>query len=207
MIDDKAASKALWGEESAEPPVASPEAPSAAPEALSASEASAAKELWPEPEPAPVDAAPAAVKEMREADLARTLYDPQVTYKQAVTAEDMPDLPEGDRAAVIANARSMFDDLGLSTEEARTLTDLVKHGAPDAQTEAAWQEEIIDQLKARHGKDEQAAQAEVALVQALAHRDPRIAKVLNSTRLGNHPKVVEIFLRRSRDEKVNGRLK
>src|SRR5688500_16197461 len=73
----------------------------------------------PLPQGAPTDSLPDAVRELREQDEARKVFSPQLTYKEAIHAQD--DWPEENKAAA-AEFREIAADVGLSVDEAGELT-------------------------------------------------------------------------------------
>jgi hypothetical protein len=85
--------------------------------------------------------------------------------------------------------------VGLAREIAAT--------PPDEATEQQWQAEASKRLREMHGQE---AGNVLALARQLVARDPRVAALLDSTRLGNHPRVVELVVQRAIAEKARGRL-
>jgi hypothetical protein len=62
-----------------------------------------------------------------------------------------------------------------------------------------------DTLVGKYG--EQGAQSALDLARKLVQRDPRMARMLDATGLGNHPQVIDRFVRLAMDERYKGRLK
>lgn len=182
----------------------------------------AAKKFFPktyaEPqEGADPDAIPDEIKELRSSDRERLQFSAQSTHGDTISADDFLGADgaevEGVTAELRARAaheyREMFADVGVSADEARQMVSLAKQlGAapPTPQIEEQWQGEIVKRLLDVNNQDIDKANADLALAQRLVHRDPRIAAILEKTRLGNHPKVVELFVQRARQERLRGRL-
>jgi hypothetical protein len=164
-----------------------------------------------EPEPVALEI-PDAIKALRATDNA--MFDPTAAYSTAITEEDfgvdaeVVIAPEV-KAAAIMEFRAMFADIGLPAPEAREVVDIAKQIGKDVPTpeqESAWTQDAAKRLLDTNGGDLAAANADLALAKALVQRDPRLKKVLEVTRLGSHPRVVELVVQRARSEKMRGRL-
>ncbi len=184
------------------------------PSAPTADDLLAAK-LYPAAPPLPKVAVPENVAKLR-AD-SKGIHDPANSYSD-ITDEDLL----GDGAAVGANPfrtpeergvaqeiRRQFADLGLSNVDAKEIARLGRQLAKEPPTksdEARWHGEISKRLLDQNNQKQAGAAADLELARQLAARDPRVRAMLNATRLGNHPAVVEMLVERARAEKVAGRL-
>jgi hypothetical protein len=153
---------------------------------------------------------PDAVRELRS-DAARTFFSGKSMYGSDVKLEEAPfDAPAELKEAIDAyNAEvlQIYQDLELSTAEARQVTDLFRtHTAMPADdvTQAQWLAAAREQMQRQYGKD---APKALELATALARRDERVRSLLHVTGLGNHPKIVELFAAKARSQRASGKLK
>lgn len=154
---------------------------------------------------------PEAVRSLREQDEARQMFSPQLDYRDSGLEEafTLPEITEELRAAVVGEYKEIFADHGMSTNEAREVVSLAREltaNPPDEATEATWQGEAWQRLVETNGGPKGAKEA-LELAQRLVARDPRVAHILEVTRLGNHPKMVELMVAKARSEKARGRLR
>ena len=164
-----------------------------------------------EPQRAPDDAIPQSVRELREADTERKMFGAQGTHKEAISEKDIEGdgITDDQKAAVAAEYREMFADAGLSVPEAQEVVTLARALAanpPTPETEAQWIQQAEKRLLEMNNGNAAAAAADAALARKLVQRDPRVAKILDATRLGNSPRMIELMLELARDEKSRGRL-
>lgn len=151
---------------------------------------------------------PEAVKQLR----AGQIHDPALRYGSAISESDFVDgdepAPVGVKTAVVHELRRMIADVGLSPVEGRELVTLagqLTREPPSPEEEAAWVAESTATLLKRDGSPED-VQHDVDLARALVQRDPRLAKLLEVTRLGNHPRVIALCIEKARSEAARGRL-
>jgi predicted Zn-dependent protease len=153
---------------------------------------------------------PEEVKQLRVANWT----DPALAYNDALTVDDIKD-PEGaepmtpeTRQAVVNEWRRIAGDVGLNNGELREAVALSKEitaTPPDDATLTAWQTENTQHLLAVGG-DPESAQRELDAARALVARDPRLWQFLQTTGLGNHPKIVRLVVEKARSESTRGRL-
>jgi hypothetical protein len=143
------------------------------------------------------------------------MYPAQSTYADSIKESDLvlpPDAtPEQRRVVAVATAemREMFADIDLAPEEARDVVSWAKEIAatpPTPEQEKQTQGEAIARVLRRNGGDEEATKADIILAQRLVARDPRIGRLLDVTRLGNDPRVIEVLIQKARQERIKGRL-
>lgn len=171
-----------------------------------------AKKLYPEkpaPQGAPPEAIPENIKNLRKEDEARQMFNAQSTYGD-VPLEDVFAKVEGfggeEKAAAAHEYREIFADFELSGPEAKEFLSLAQElhaDMPTAETEVAWQNQAVKRLVEVHGDG---AAAAVDLAKQLVARDPRIGAILEATRLGSHPRVIELVVEIAQRQKLRGRL-
>src|SRR5688572_9381419 len=86
----------------------------------------------------------------------------------------------------------MLADYSLIDSEAREIGGLIdryEQTPASDETSGKWAQEAWATLIRTHGSAD-AASAALADAQKLIKRDPRVAAILNATRLGNHPRIV-----------------
>lgn len=225
-MDDLEARAAAKFYKTAEP-AAAPTGEMVPESAPAASSSTAEKFYGPKPEPLRISELPAGIKELREGDAARKLYSAEsnlagvnLEAALAIPAEQHEALkdqlkgtpfenatPAELTAAMAAEFREMSADLGASPadlSEFMTLAGQMHATPPDEKTIARWHDTIGNQLRATYGDE---APQMLDLARQLAQRDPRVARMLDHTGLGNHPDVVMKFARLALSEKLAGRLK
>lgn len=150
------------------------------------------------------------VKALRSADVTRKLYSPQTTYAEVdfeSAIASLPDLSDDVRAAAAREYREMVADLGATTSEAQQLLSHAEHAAknpPSEEQASEWRTQATKQLVQTYGKE---ATKVLADAQRLVSRDPRIAKVLEVSRIGDRPETVMLFARLAQQERKKGRLR
>lgn len=206
MMDFTAMANAMYptsnpvAEKSVAPtPVAAPVAEAASPESVTAAV------LYADEKPAKIEAPSPEIEALRK-DPERLMYPAKVTFRDAIPdgVLDAIDVPPEAKAAAVANFREMAGDLGLTTDDARTLVSASMVAAPDAATSAAWRTESMTALKEAYGDQ---AYQRLADAKLLVQRDPRIKSFLNASGLGDKPSVVLILVEKARQARVSGRLK
>jgi hypothetical protein len=163
-----------------------------------------------EPQQGEKPAVPENIAEMRKSDPVRQTYDITKHYGPEVGLEDAlgdaADATPEMRAAAASEFKQIFADHGLSAQEAGNLVSIVRQVAkepPSEEQQAKWIEQAERRLKEIYGSGMQQA---VADARTLVARDPRVAKILEHTRLGNNPEVIELMARVARSERLKGRL-
>lgn len=144
--------------------------------------------------PAPRTDVPPHIAGLRSADLERRLYGAQSTFQHT--------LPDGALGPDIdhAEAREVAMDLGAEDADLQTLASLAREAPTDEQVDA-WRAETQQYLQRMH-----VSAGDLDLARALVARDPRLAAYLDSTGLGNHPKVVERMISLAKTQAALGRL-
>jgi len=161
----------------------------------------------PEPEALPV---PANIAKLREGD--SPLFDAREAYNGAIETEDLIDAEDAApelKAAAVSEFKAMANDLGLAPAEVREVVSLAKTiraEPPTPEAEQEWQQAACKHAVELAGGDLEAAAADLNLARALVARDPRLVQLLESTRLGNHPQVIELMIQKARSERMRGRL-
>lgn len=167
-----------------------------------------AEVLYNEDKPIVAVNTPEAIKAMREADTDRKLYGAQGAYATAIPGDfyaNLEGVDDATKAAAIAELREISYDLGAEPADVKQMVMLAKQNTanpPDAKTIAAWQEEATNRLVAEYGKNAGKALEDA---RALALRDPRVAKMLDQSGVGNHPEIVMRFVRLARDQAAKQR--
>jgi len=220
-MDLEAAAATLYGQPQAKPAApTTPATPVTAPAEPASPAADHASMLYgapqepaeEQPEAAPVDSVPPQVdvpdtiKQLREADTTRKLYDPQKTYAQAIKA----DMFSGDeninpavRDAGVAELREVAADLGLGVTDVAEL----HNRAGIVKTEGLAPEVAIDRCVDRFNEvfGQDAAQA-YRDARALVARDPRVGALLDGWGLSSDAQTAVMLARIARREKMEGRL-
>lgn len=169
--------------------------------------------MYAEPKPAPKVELPPGVAELR-ADPERAMYPPQTTYREAIPDDVFADAIEyspEQQAVAVSEWREIAGDLGLERDDARSLltsAQALTREPPTAETEATWQQEIHETLRRTYFTDtpQQLAQR-LADARTLVARDPRVVRLLEETRLGNHPATVLKIIDLARTARAAGKLK
>lgn len=156
--------------------------------------------------PAPDLDIPDHIKEMRDADTGRKLYDPVKTFQVVIPDNALAELeiPPPLQKAVIHEWRHMAADLGMTSDDLLTFKDVVaRFEKPTPEMRANWHDEAVDALNREYGDGAKAALRDAM---KLAQRDPRMAKMLDEG-MGDHPKIILQFARLARQARNAGRLK
>ena len=162
-----------------------------------------------EPEPAAVTL-PENIAKLREGD--SPLFDPRAAYGDCIAVEDLVetgDVTPDVKAAAVSEFKGMAHDMGLSPLELREVVALertMRAEPPTAEVEQEWQQAACKRALELAGGDPKAALADLTLAAKLAQRDVRLLRILETTRLGNHPQVVALMIERARSERLKGRL-
>lgn len=145
----------------------------------------------------------------------RQMWSPQKTFGESITVEDFivpPDAsPEQQEqiAAAVPEFREIFEDVGLEPDEARSLVTLARKLTTNPPTPEQIKQSreylVRDLLEVANG-DEKAVLEDLNLAWKLANRDPRVARLLEVTRLGNSPRVIKMFIQKAKQERSKGRL-
>ncbi|MDR5743275.1 hypothetical protein QCE73_08920 [Caballeronia sp. LZ029] len=134
---------------------------------------------------------PDAIRELRD-DPTRRMFSPQGTFASVPLEDAMANVaadPEV-KAAVAHEFREIFEDIGASPQDAHELVTAARAFTAEPVTperDASNVNSAIDALNRQYGKD---AKSALATAQAMINRDPRLAQMLDRTRLGNDPKTV-----------------
>lgn len=172
-----------------------------------------AQKLYGPKSPLPKTELPESVKTLRAND--SKIYDPTAAYSD-ITDDDLlgeaplESHPPEMKQVIAQELRGMMNDVGLANVEAREIVTVARGLAkepPTEETEARWVAEINKKLLDQNDQNQARADADLELARQLVRRDPRVRDILNSTRLGSHPRVVEVIVQLARAEKLAGRLK
>ncbi len=152
---------------------------------------------------------PEETRARREADADRKMFSPTKDHLDAGKELDQAfaEVPAEVRAAVVGEMKEIFADHGLSANESRDVVSLARQiGAnpPDEATEQQWQRDAWEDLVRARG--EKGATEALDLARQLVARDPRTTKLLDTTRLGNHPRFVKLMVEKARSARARGRL-
>lgn len=129
-----------------------------------------------------------------DAEVVRSLYDPELTYGTQLRAPlqklaDDHSLPAEQVAELHNAAARVFSELEVPTGRAAEWSELVvRHatGADETQIRE-WRTETVTRLREQYGAE---ANARLAQAQELVTRFPGFAQMLAGTGLGSHPRVV-----------------
>lgn len=139
---------------------------------------------------------PDEIQKLRDADEARKLYPPEVTYRNTIPLA--ADASEQTKAAAREWA-SVFADVALSQPEAKAVVQLAENGLaqgiPTEEVRASWRATASENLRREHGVN-----AGKVLADAIkfVQRDPRLAAFLQASGLGDHPEVIQLAIAKSR---------
>ncbi|MFM0071852.1 hypothetical protein PQQ86_11830 [Paraburkholderia sediminicola] len=164
--------------------------------------------LWKAPGELPKAEVPDNIKAMREADAERRLYTPEKTYS-GVQIETAMENAEGDpalKAVVARETREWLADIGASTDDAQQLVDAASQFSTEPvspERDAANTNDAIGALNREFGQD--ATQA-LKAAQQMVLRDPRLARFLDESRLGNDPAIVVKLAHLARSQRARGKL-
>jgi hypothetical protein len=191
-------------------PTSRPATTTAAPEPAPNPEAELGARLYAKEQPPEIEIdVPEGIAKLREGDPA--MYAPETPYEQAISADDFAEdeTPEEVKSAVIGELRRMAHDTGIAPDELREVVSIGKQLAaepPTPEIELQWQQQAVKRVLELNDQDVKRAQADIDLARALVARDPRLVKILEATRLGNDPRVIEKFVQLARRERLRGRL-
>ncbi|CAE6747126.1 hypothetical protein R69658_02540 [Paraburkholderia aspalathi] len=164
--------------------------------------------LWKTPGELPKTEVPDNIKALREADAERRLYTAEKTYS-GVQIESAMETTEGDpaiKAVVARETREIFADIGASTDDAQQIIDAASRFSAEPITperDASNANDAIDALNREFGND--AADA-LKAAQKMVLRDPRLARILDESRLGNDPLIVVKLAQLARSQRARGKL-
>jgi hypothetical protein len=183
---------------------AAPETPAATTEPATAPQTPAETKPATETQEAATEL-PDAVRELRD-DPLRRMFSPQGTYASVQLEEAMANLPlDGEtKAAEASEWREIFADIGASPQDARELVqaaDIFTSQPMTPQRDAANVNAARQLMTQQFGADADQALADA---QALVKRDPRLANILERSRLGNDPKTVVKVAQLARSAKLRG---
>lgn len=158
--------------------------------------------LWkPQDEaPAQLHELPDAIRELRDSP-ERRMFSAQGTYA-TFELGDNPLAPEIARA-VTSELREIFSDVGASTAEAQEFATLAKEVPAAPEARASLRAEAIEAVRQQYREDADAALADA---RALVARDPRVAKIIDATGLGDHPRAVLTIIQLARAARMRGEL-
>ncbi|CAN7429090.1 hypothetical protein LJR034_002638 [Caballeronia sp. LjRoot34] len=136
----------------------------------------------------------------------RRLFSAQGSFASVQLEAAMKDvaLDSAVKTAVAAEYRENFADFGASPQDARELVDAASRFGAEPMTadrDIANTNSAIQILNEHYGTD---AEAALATAQEMIARDPRIARMLDATRLGNDPQTVLKIVQLARSAKTRG---
>lgn len=151
---------------------------------------------------------PDAIRELRD-DPLRRMFSPQGTYAgvQLEAAMDRVTVDPEIKAAAAAEYREIFADMGASPQDAQEIVDAASRFGAEPMTperDASNANEAIGALNRAFGKDATNALKDAQL---MVNRDPRLARVLDQSRLGNDPATVVKLATLARSARMRGELK
>jgi hypothetical protein len=191
---------------------APPPAPAPTPAAAPVDAAAVGAAMFPtmEPDAAPDVFIPENIAAMRKAnaDPAEAIYAPSVPDAIQQWMEPAKDRwAESQRKAHAAEFSRMASDLGMDRDDMQTL--ISRGRAPEVvnMTPEQAKENQGRALAMLHAEFGNQAEQALADARALAGRDPRVARALENSKLGNDPDTVLRFARMARRLRAQGRLK
>lgn len=161
--------------------------------------------MWADKPEAPKAEVPDAIRELRD-DPLRRMFSPQGTYASVQLEAAMKDVaadPEI-KAAAAAEFREIFADIGASPQDAHELVDAATRFTAEpmtAERDASNTNAAIQLLNEHFGND---AKSALAAAQQIIARDPRIARMLETSRLGNDPQTVLKIAQLARSQRARG---
>jgi hypothetical protein len=184
--------------------------PAQAPAPAPAADAVAAKLYAPAPA-APVDQAPTAeLKALRDAQPERRMYADAKQLgagpRELALAID-PTASEKTLAERASSLASVAIDCGLTRDDVAMLAARAREYAtkpPSAQQEVENARKAVLDMRSKYGT---AFSAAFEAGRQLAQRDPRLSKLLDTSRLGNHPAVIALFAEKGMEARRRGELK
>lgn len=165
-----------------------------------------ATEIHDKPEPL-AEELPPEVQALRDADLARQVYDDRTQYAAAGIDKALGELGIEGQAADLAHREwaGAFADMGMDAQDAAQVVAVAMVDEPTDEQVEAWRGEAEAALQETYGADDwQQALSDARL---LVKRDPRVKDFLNRTGLGSHPTVVKLAAQRARALIASGQLK
>ena len=161
--------------------------------------------MWAKDAPLPAAELPEAVKELRNTP-ERRMFSPQGSFASVQLETAMKDvtLDPAVKTAVAAEYREVFADIGASTQDAQEIVDAVGRFTAEPmapERDATNTNSAIQILNEHYGTD---AKAALATAQEMIARDPRFARVLEISRLGNDPQTVLKIVQLARSAKMRG---
>ena len=164
----------------------------------------AAERMYPTPAPLKAEALTPAVAALRT-EPARRMYDPIKTYQSAGVASLFAgETNARDQVSALSN---VFADHDATPDEASSIVSLIRGIRAEPPTDVvvdAWGRDAMAQVNNRYGDR---AQALLADARRLVARDPRVAKYLNDSGLGNHPRVISMVIEKAASLRNAGRFK
>ncbi|MBT9491485.1 MAG: hypothetical protein IV107_03885 [Paucibacter sp.] len=152
---------------------------------------------------APEELSPA-VQALRDLEPARKMFKDEVVYGTALEAVTH-DLEPDAKALAMREWAGILADCEIPSTEAQTLVGLaVRQGFPSEDQSLRWEAASHDSLVSEFGAGADTALADAKL---LVSRDPRLAKFLDETGLGDHPEIVLKAARIAREQIASGKLK
>lgn len=157
-------------------------------------------------------AIPGDIKDARNADTARSLYSPQVTFGKVIPETifegdaEVAKLSAGMQRAVVAEVREIAQDLGMTTDDVlalRSVGQRCNSPVTDA-TRQEWRAEATRRLTEIYGADTQTAYQDAM---NFVRRDPRFAKAIEHGGRADHPDAVVLFAKLAKQAKAAGGLK
>ncbi len=163
--------------------------------------------LFPIAKQLPPEDLPPAIRELRETDPARAMFDDGAAYAESgldKLLEAQGIIGEAQQAELRA-WNGMLADHQIRAHEARELVEIASMPATDEAVEA-WRGDAERALARDLGPGWKASQ-DFRDAQRLIARDPRLADYLARSGLGSHPRVVKLAIEKARSERLAGRLK
>ncbi|KQR90199.1 hypothetical protein ASG35_03030 [Burkholderia sp. Leaf177] len=148
---------------------------------------------------------PAEVAKLRDTS-ERRMFSPQGTFASVQLEAAMKDvtIDPAIKTAVAAEYREVFADIGASAQDAQEIVDAVGRFTAEPMTperDAKNANSAIQMLTEHYGAD---AKAALASAVEMVTRDPRFARVLEVSRLGNDPQTVLKLCQLARSQKARG---
>lgn len=155
--------------------------------------------------PTAPDELPDAIRELRD-DPLRRMFGAQGTYASVQLEEAMKDVATDPaiKTAAATEFREIFADIGASPQDARELVDAASrlHAEPmTPERDATNANDAIGALNREFGND---AASALKAARQMVTRDPRLARMLDASRLGNDPAVVVKLAYLARSQRARG---
>ncbi|MFL9916406.1 hypothetical protein PQR75_13645 [Paraburkholderia fungorum] len=161
--------------------------------------------LWKPPGELPKGEVPDNIKAMRDTP-ERRLFSAQGSYagvQLEAALKDVDTAPEVKTAAA-AELREIFADIGASSQDAQEIVDAASrlHAEPmTPERDATNANDAIGALNREFGNDAKSALRDAV---QMVTRDPRLARMLDASRLGNDPAVVVKLAYLARSQRARG---